>query len=249
MFWKKDKPYIKFHTDKTLLELIPHPVPSNKAMPDWFKKLKPSVKGQDKTDVGTVKRCMPVLDAVSQGFIIPLWADLKVKVEEDEENPGDLKVWVNFPEINLFGDEQPLLGSHTWTQVSNSCDLKKFKLGKVLMKFSNPWTIKTPKGYSVQFKNPSSNWSNDIQLLEGVVDTDEYYAPVNFPFVWTGSEVGEFIIPKGTPIAQVIPFKRNNYVLKVEELNYKKHLLVNNRLKTKFYDRYKSMFWHKRKDR
>jgi hypothetical protein len=246
-FSNKIKLTVKFHTNKTVLPLIPHPVPASKAMPTWFKKIKPVVKGCDISDAGTVKRCMPVLDAVSEGFIIPLWADLKVKVTLDEEK-NDLNVWVNFAEFDVGGIPE-MLGTHSWDQVGNACDLKKFKLGKVLMKFMNPWTIQTPKGYSVKFKNPADNWSNNIEIIEGIVDTDEYYNPANLPFVWTGSEVGEWIIPQGTPLVHVIPFKREKYNLEVGLVNDKKAYLVYNKLSAKFIDRYKSLFWHKRKDR
>lgn len=283
MFWKKDRPKIKFHTTEQLLNTIPHPVPAAKAMPNWFKKIKPFVKGKDKADNGTIKRCMPVLDVVSEGFIIPLWADLQVKVSvayrfmdkdgkevhiEPTDDPDkfigletkvtkevmvsyekldDLSVWLRFPEGFDLGKES--LGSHSWEQVGNACDLKKFKLGKVLMKFTNPWTIQTPKGYSVKFKNPANNWSNNIEIIEGIVDTDEYYNPTNFPFVWTGSEVGEWIIPQSTPLVHVIPFKRETYKLEVGLVNDKKSYLVYNKLSARFIDRYKNLFWHKRKDR
>ena len=77
MFWNK-KPVISFTTQEDLLELIPHPVMAKRAQPKWFQKLKPTAGGMEKADAGTVKRCKPVLDAVSQGYIIPLWADLQV---------------------------------------------------------------------------------------------------------------------------------------------------------------------------
>ena len=111
----------------------------------------------------------------------------------------------------------------------------------------NPWSIKTPKGWSVQFKNPANNWSNNIHILEGVVDTDEYFTPINFPFVWTGSEEGEWIIPKGTPLVQVTPFKRIDTDIEVGIRNPRKEGELTNKLLTKYYDRYKTYCWHKRK--
>ena len=278
----KKNPKIKFHTNKEVLDVIPHPVPAAKAMPEWFKRVKPTVEGADKVDAGTIKRCIPVLDAVSQGYIIPLWADLQVKVmkqydfidadgkvvhteatdKPDEflgkettvtketmvnhKETGELGIWMRFPEIDLkIGN---LIGQHGWQQVGNACDLKKFKLGKVLLKFTNPWNIETPKGWSVKFQNPANNWSNDIQLIEGVVDTDTYYNEVNFPYVWTGSEVGEFIIPRGTPLVHVIPFKRTEVKLEVGEVDQAKKDNILKRMYTKHYDRYKTLFWHKRKE-
>jgi len=282
MFWrKKEKSYIKFHTNKDILETIPHPVPAAKAMPDWFKKIKPRMEGRDIADAGTIKRCIPVLDAVSQGYIIPLWADLQVKIipvynfkdkngkivhQESTDKPEELVgkettvtkdimesfdkteelgIWIKFPEIDLGLGQ--LISGHSWQQVGNSCDLKKFKLGKVLLKFTNPWVIETSPGWSVKFQNPANNWSNDIQLIEGVVDTDTYYNEVNFPYVWTGATEGEFIIPRGTPLIHVIPFKRTEIDFEVSSYDKEKKTNTLKKMYTKHYDRYKTLFWSKRK--
>jgi hypothetical protein len=57
----------------------------------------------------------------------------------------------------------------------------------------------------------------------------------------------EGLIPKGTPIAQVIPFKREDWQMKIgskEELIEQNN--ITQKLQTKFFDRYKSMFWTKK---
>ena len=46
-----------------------------------------------------------------------------------------------------------------------------------------------------------------FQVLSGVVDTDVFAAPVNFPFFATAGD-GVHVLPKGTPLVQVIPFRR-----------------------------------------
>jgi hypothetical protein len=47
-----------------------------------------------------------------------------------------------------------------------------------------------------------------VQILAGVVDTDRYQAPVNFPFV-TIADDGTHVLEKGSPLVQVIPFQRS----------------------------------------
>ena len=47
-----------------------------------------------------------------------------------------------------------------------------------------------------------------MQILAGVVDTDRYQAPVNFPFVTIAGD-GTHALEKGTPLVQVIPFRRD----------------------------------------
>ena len=57
----------------------------------------------------------------------------------------------------------------------------------------------------------------------------------------------EGIIPKGTPIAQVIPFKRQEWSIKYgSEKEFKEMLKQKSKLFSKFFDKYKSMFWDKK---
>jgi hypothetical protein len=280
---KEEKPVVEFSSIQEYLDIFPYPVAAHKKMPEWYRKLKPTIEGEPLKSAGTIKRCIPVLDAVSQGYVIPLWSDLHVKVarkvrvldgdgkeiaqihddgktdelvgkiiDDAEGTPtvakvtkdGELYVDMSMPFENIF--ESNAIEGHAWEQVGDLCDLKKFKLGQSLLKFVNPWTIKTPSGWSVSFKNPSSNFSNDIHILEGVVDTDKYTVPVNFPFVWTGFEEGEWIIPKGTPLVQVIPFKREETDLVIKVKDTKSESKVQQKLMTSHFDRYKTMFWHRR---
>jgi hypothetical protein len=83
-------------------------------------------------------------------------------------------------------------------------------------------------------------------ILPGIVDTDMYTAPVNFPFVINDSNF-EGLIPKGTPIAQVIPIKRDAWKMEFggqEELIEQANITT--KLQTKFFDRYKTMFWSRK---
>jgi hypothetical protein len=106
----------------------------------------------------------------------------------------------------------------------------------------NPWSIRTPDGYSALFVQPFHRESI-FAILPGIVDTDTYFAPVNFPFV-LNDVAFEGLIPKGTPIAQVIPFKRESWTMAIGDAQEFVDLhKVTGQLATKAVDRYKSMFW------
>jgi len=281
--FKKEKPVITFTCAEHLLNVIPHPVKASKALPNWFKQLKPRIENTDKSEPSTAKKCIPMVDAMSQGYIIPLWGEVHVKVTQQYafyNASGDLIrqvpelknsiseiegrlidnqvvhkvkedglfIWMKFPKgfEELLGQD---LSNHGWAQVGELCPLKKFKLGQVLLKFNNPWTIETSKGWSTQFKNPSNNFENEFVLFEGTVDTDTYHQEVNLPYIWTGEEIGEWIIPKGTPLVQVIPFKREEIKLKVKKHDQAKIKAMRSLLMSVFQDRYKRLFWHKRKQK
>jgi len=203
--------------------------PASKFIPDWYKNIESYVGGAKTPNDdasgnnGTVKRCMPVFDAINAGYIITSPADVYVSIVDGKQHFK----WAAFNLISFHPIEQAL--EHP------------LKNGYHYPKWQNPWAIRTPKGYSTMFVQPMHRESV-FTILPGIVDTDEYYASVNFPFVINNPEF-EGLIPKGTPIAQVIPFKRDSWTVQFgTEKEYKEHLKIIDKLQTRFFDRYKTMF-------
>jgi hypothetical protein len=86
-------------------------------------------------------------------------------------------------------------------------------------------------------------------IIEGIVDTDQYKAPVNFPFVLNDIK-WEGIIPAGTQMAQVIPFKRESWKHKIGSNEERiEQNLVAAKLKTLFFNSYKRQFWSRKEYR
>lgn len=220
---------VNFYCSEELLGAIPNPVPSVKKVPDYFKKIKPQV-GHDPQD-STVKRCLPFLDAMSCGFIIPLWCDVYVFAKNGE-------LTINFPR-NFY--LEPALGAHNINQIPDH-PLSKRAYGDMALKWSNPWIVETEPGVSCLFTSPLNHLETRFKILDGVVDTDNYYNYVNFPFFWTGGE-GEFLIPKGTPFVQVIPFRREDQEISVSLVDDKKRTKTNSILATRMKNAYREEFW------
>ena len=284
--WLSKQPEITFKTCEANLKNLPHPVRASKKMPSWLKQCPKTITGAQMQD-GTIRRCVPFLDAVGHGYILPLWADLLVSAyypvdiyndqdvllgsiyHNSDENDlvgemvaetgetvarvsrqSELQLQVQFPTDNVFGadgEPQKALAYHDKKQVGPSCTLSRYKFGEFIIKMMNPWTITTKSGWSVHFKNPPAQFDSNIEILEGVVDTDKYVAPINFPCIWKGNEEGDFLIPMGTPLVQIIPFKRHKTksVVKVEDFDY--NLATDGAMSVYHFDRYKRLFWHKRK--
>ena len=211
---------------------IEQPQPASKFIPDWYKNMESYIGGNKKPTGGgntdaTVKRCMPVFDAITVGYIITSPADVYVSIKEEKQ----------YFEWSSLG----LITFHPIEQAPEHPDRKPHAYPK----WMNPWAIKTPKGYSVLFTQPMHRESV-FTILPGIVDTDTYTAPVNFPMVINDPNF-EGLIPKGTPIAQVIPFKREDWQMEIgsmEELVEQNS--ITQKLQTKFFDRYKSMFWSRK---
>jgi hypothetical protein len=82
-------------------------------------------------------------------------------------------------------------------------------------KFHNYWTIRTPKGWSCLFVPPLNRPDPMFECVAGVVDTDTYHAHIHFPIFATRTD-GLYTVEKGTPLVQVIPFRRDTTDLKLD---------------------------------
>ena len=225
---------IKFHATQEIVDAFPHPYPSGKVMPDWFKSLPAALSDHPRSS--SVKRCLPFIDAMSQGYIIPFHCDVWVVAENNN-------LRFEFAEKELTKG----MSDHSYDQVMGH-PMKDEPFGNVPLKWHNPWVIETPKNYSCLFTSPLNRMEKRFKVLDGVVDTDTYYNHVHFPLIWTGGE-GKFLITRGTPLIQVIPFKRETLGLEVSVLNKKKQNKVQNSLITYFSNGYRKLFWHKMEHR
>ena len=134
------------------------------------------------------------------------------------------------------------LGFHNTIQAPTHPQGDGFPVAKII----NPWIVKTPKGFSTMFIPPLHR-DNMIQILPGLVDTDLYPTNVNFPFTLKDPKF-EGLIPAGTPYAQLIPIKRENWsrsINKHPEIKYENVKAIYN-LRNVFYHFYKTRFWQKK---
>jgi hypothetical protein len=212
-----------------------YPKPAKNFIPEWYKQTnsytnEKKIPTLDGILPMSIKKCLPVFDAIVSGYIVTTFSDVYVSLDKDEN--GDQHQRYSWPQTTQVGFH-PI----------NQANLHPKQNGLSFPKWINPWGIKTPKGYSVFIKNISHS-DSFFTILEGVVDTDTYNVPINFPFVMNDVNF-EGLIPAGTPIAQVFPFKRENWKMqsgKTEDFKNIKALLY----RTSFSNMYRNVY---RKDK
>lgn len=201
-------------------EAIPkeyYPIPSEKNIPQWYKNMNSYYaknNNKEKRDTETIKRCMPVFDAFTAGYLLVLNTDVTISYDENK-----------IVQINWAHDTQETITFHSAYQLTG---YRGFDLSAGAPKLRNPWGIKTPKGYSCYFMPPTHRDKTGIRILEGFVDTDTYNNPVQFPFLIDEGFEGD--IPAGTPIAQVIPFKRDNFEMKIGDTKEREKIFADFRV-------------------
>lgn len=169
-------------------------------IPSWFKKTKPTkfLKASEKIDF-TIKKCIPVLDAFTSGYFLKTTVDINYSVNEKYRRSEF--------SFKLKNANQPkLITMHPFEQI-DKLDLDREYYDHAY-KWSNPFVIKTPPGYSCLFTHPF-NQVLPFYTLSGIVDTDTYPIAVQFPFLMRKGFNGT--INSGTPVVQIIPFKRDDW--------------------------------------
>ena len=197
-----------------------YPVPASKMIPKFYKDIPNTVDDhRGYKDVQTVKKCVPYLDAMTKGYIIPLPSDIGLIFDINAGMPQ-------------FADDQAKnlnkVSPHMKQQFPYTPYHDKYPHAKDTLKWHNPWFIETPPGWSCLFTSPFNHFETRFKILDGIVDTDRWNMKINFPFVWTGQDMSTDpqIIKRGTPMVQVIPFKREeleldvSYVKKDEQKKY-----------------------------
>lgn len=174
------------------------PRPAHEFIPQWYKELddRPN---DDKPFRKSMRACMPAMEALTFGWIIPTPTDVAIVEEED----GYRVEWAD----ETFN----VMGRHPKEQVGGD----SFPHDGEIIKFNLPYMMRTPEGISTLYMPPLNRVETRFRPFSGVVDTDEYVNEVNIPALmldedWSG------IIEAGTPLVQVIPFERDGIVSESE---------------------------------
>lgn len=208
---------------------------ATKHIPKWFRNIHKHVGGQKSTDLKgnfnlTIKACPPFLDSMMSGYIISTEFDLNVSWIEDGE-----------PAFEWSAGEN-LIGMHNKDQIAPEQVPDGFS--NFPLKFNNLWQIVTPKGYSSLFTHPLNREDLPFRTISGIVETDIYKNIVNFPFFIQKDFEG--IIPAGTPIVQIIPFKRESWKMEIDKADSKEIYENTIKLNHLMLGSYKSQWWRKK---
>ena len=185
-------------------EIALKPVPASEFIPSWWKEMTPYDKSPDNPDGkklivenfssnATFKKCTPMLDGLTSGYIIPLWSDVQVR-QVDEQARITWRVKPNVFETHGVSSRH-ISPPEGYTNH--------------VVKYINPWIPRTPKGYSVLVTQPFGHLDNPFYTIPAVIDSDSSSLEI-VPPMWVKKGF-EGIVEKGTPMIQIIPFKRDSW--------------------------------------
>ena len=126
-------------TFKSILKgFVAEPKPSLIHIPQSYKDLQRHVETRTKP---TVKRCVPFLDALTTGYIIPFPTDIEIFYDREENAMKFIAGSHIAPELgSLVG-----VSEHDSYQITENMMSPKRTINRVF-KFQNPWIVTTPPG-------------------------------------------------------------------------------------------------------
>jgi hypothetical protein len=236
---------IKFIPCTELTEIQDPPSPASSNIPEWFKDSAPHIyKNSGYHDIikinkdmlknggnwnSTFKHCLPFVDALTSGYFITTPADILVV----NNNGIPYLKWNTDDTIIDSQDIDVLAGKFP---VPEDCY-------NIVFRWTSEWKVSLDVGYSALFSHPLNRYDLPFYTLSGIVDADKHPNSVFIPFFLKKSFEG--IIPAGTPIAQVIPFKRESWRSSIEPYD-KSSRFSKYRVKKYIRHTYRKLYWSKK---
>lgn len=135
-------------------------------------------------------RCLPLTIANQYGFVLKSQFDFNV-LWSGGNDPGSVKFFFN-EEQEEIDKKYPLIDSH-------------FGFGTFTV--TPPFSLRTPPGINLMTINTPNHILPNITVMTGVVETDNLRRNFTFNFKIEQPNIMT-CIPKGTPLASIIPIPR-----------------------------------------
>jgi hypothetical protein len=219
----------------------PIPKPASNIIPEWYRKQKSFSVGTNdflkslKNDGrGTYKLCVPFVDTLTSGYLITLPATIVVQNSATDGTYDPKIIWeVGWEVLDVIHKS-----THEGYPVPEG-------FSPVVFRWFSGFIIETPPGYSSWITHPSHRWDLPFLTINGFIDTDKHPNSIFLPFFI--KEGFEGIIEAGTPIAQIIPIKRDVWQSEKKDLSNKEIFLKRNAAKIDYVRTYRKRYWSKKK--
>lgn len=237
-------PTIKFYPfSQETKDFALEPAPATRNIPRWYKK-QDGNKGDESLipssgqAASTVKRCMPVFDAMTAGYMLTAPCDIYI----DASDPAKLDVQIP---NSLHRFKADLFAKHSPEQYDHY-PIDRNRYHPELLRIMPTYSVGTEKGYSVLFTQPIHQDKTPLFAIAGIIDTDKFISLGHVSFLVEKGFKGT--IKQGTPLYQLIPFKREEWDSEIIDVDESKRItgMQSLQLRSTFLNGYKNKFRSKK---
>lgn len=201
----------------SICDAATQPTPATKDRPQWWidsnyynKEYASPTLGDRHRMNSTIKSCPAIADSLSMGYILYLPLDIEIDATDEETLSWRVPHFLQ-ETASIFNDnstaERDFASAHSPDQLEKLSIPDAYH--RVPFKINTYFGIKTDPGYSIWVTHPMYNWDLPFTVLDGIIDSDAITARFPYPMLIKKGFVG--VIKKGTPLIQVIPFRRENF--------------------------------------
>lgn len=218
----RNRPWLTLESPST-------PKPTGKTIPEWYKDgdrfAKHPVTGDHWKDpmnggkIPTWKACPAVYDIMATGYVYRTPCDIEIT----ETATGQVTAKVlddKYRDFLQFRTPMPQFKSPAGYH-------------EVHFAWWSDWAVSLPEGYSALYSQPFNRFELPFLTTSGIIDNDHVNLPGTMPFFVIKGFSG--IIPAGTPYAQILPFKRENWESEVDaDISYEEMAKLNHENSAKY---------------
>jgi hypothetical protein len=199
----RNRPWLTAESDSA-------PKATIKTIPEWYKSAdrfaqnpmtgKPWEMPDGSGKIPTWKACPAIYDIMGTGYVYRTPCD----IEFFEDSAGSIQCKVLDARNRDFVGFRPPMAQF------------KAPMGYHETHFAwwADWAVEVPEGYSVLYTQPFNRFELPFLTTSGIIDNDHVHLPGTMPFYVVKGFTG--VIPAGTPYAQLLPFKREDWESKVD---------------------------------
>jgi len=220
---------------------FPEPVSVASSIPEWWKHQESYLNNNQDIHKGTmmltIKKCQSIFDSMTFGYYLKCPMDIFIDATGDK-----IKVELTSEIMGLH--QQYILSHHLKEQMSKYPIPDYFH--EEIIRIHPMWLVKTEEGHSALFISPMHAEDSPIKAISGVIDTDAYASDGYLSFFVKKGFKG--IVKQGTPIIQVIPFKREDWESSISDDRQSDTKLKEKTLQVRsvFQNGYRMKFWKKK---
>jgi hypothetical protein len=173
-----------------------NPSPTKKNMPQWFIESSRYWFPEDTSSL-SFKACPALIDAFVTGYVLKTPCDIFIAKGTNAQGEEQVVAMTQHGYEDFCGSRVDMLGFP-----------KPPGTDKHFHWYPN-WMPGLEEGYSALYVHPLNRYDLPFTTLSGIIDNDKMDTPGLMPFFLKDGFEG--LIPKGTPYAQIIPFKREDW--------------------------------------
>lgn len=210
---KKRKLVLDLFTSRQMIFDMAKPKPAPHFYPEWWRETKTEMYVEDNLFPNpTIRRCMGLINHYNNGFIVPMWTDLRVKL-----GPIDTPFYQA-----QFSDGTSHISEHT-------ADIRGGYLPQTHyqhLKLHSPWVAKCKELIYFKWEQPTWSYRNPNKsiVLPGTLEF-KYHHSMNVNLMFARETQNTFIeIPFQQPLVHITPLTERKIDLRYHMVTFEEYI-------------------------